>query len=139
MRILLIEDNEIDIALLRHALDQNGHEYELEILSNGEAALAFIHEYRTGRRHPEPCIILIDLYLPAHDGIAVLKAIRQVPALEHIQVMVLTSLASPDQQEEIARMGAHYRKKPFKLSELSELANEIAELCKGHAEAMGRV
>ena len=41
-KILLIEDNEADVELLRFALDQQGEEFELEILSDGEAALQFI-------------------------------------------------------------------------------------------------
>jgi len=81
-RILVIEDNAYDIVLLRHALDQQGEDYELEILSDGEQALQFVREHRTRAREPEPCVILLDLYLPAYDGMAVLRAIRQAPALE---------------------------------------------------------
>ena len=75
-RILVIEDNALDIVLLRHALDKQGEAYELEILSNGEDALRFVHEHRTRVREPEPCVILLDLYLPVYDGMAVLRAIR---------------------------------------------------------------
>ena len=130
-RIVVIEDNPADIALLRHALDQEREEYELEVLSDGEAALRFVREHRKGDRHPEPCAILLDLYLPIYDGMAVLKAIREAPALEHIHVMVLTALAAPEQQIEIANLGALYRKKPSGLSEVFELAAEIVALCKG--------
>ncbi len=62
-RILVIEDNPFDIVLLRHALDKQGEDYELEILSNGEEALRFVHEHRTRVREPEPCVILLDRYL----------------------------------------------------------------------------
>jgi len=60
-RILVIEDNPFDIVLLRHALDKQGEAYELEILSNGEDALRFVHEHRTRVREPELCVILLDL------------------------------------------------------------------------------
>ena len=129
-RILIIEDNALDIVLLRHALDQQGEDYEMEILSDGEAALRFVHEHRTRVREPEPCVILLDLYLPLYDGMAVLRAIREAPALEHVHVVVLTALASPSQEIEIASMGARYRKKSTSLKDVIELAAEIVAICK---------
>jgi CheY-like chemotaxis protein len=129
-RILVIEDNAFDIVLLRHALDKQGEDYELEVLSDGEAALRFVHEHRTRHRAPEPCVILLDLYLPVYDGMAVLRAIREAPPLEHIHVMVWTTLASPGQQIEIASMGALYRNKSTSLKDVIELAAEIIAICK---------
>jgi len=134
-RILVIEDNALDIVLLRHALDQQGEDYELEILSDGEQALQFVREHRTRVREPEPCVILLDLYLPAYDGMAVLRAIRQAPALEHIHVVVLTAQASPSQEIEIASMGALYRKKSILLKDVVELAAEIIAICKSSSTA----
>ncbi len=134
-RILVIEDNELDIVLLRHALDQQGENYELEILSDGERALQFVHEHRTRVREPEPCVILLDLYLPVYAGMAVLRAIRQAPALEHIHVVVLTAHASPHQEIEIASMGALYRKKSLLLKDVIELAAEIIAICKSSSTA----
>jgi len=128
--ILIIEDNASDIVLLRHALDQQGQDYELEILSDGEQALQFVREHRTCLRDPEPCVILLDLYLPAYDGIAVLRAIREAPALEHIHVVVWTALASSDQEVEITSMGALCRKKSTFLKDVFELAAEIIAICK---------
>ena len=101
-RVLVIDDNEADIFLLRNALDQQGEDYELEILIDGEEALRFVRESRTGIREPHPCVILLDLHLPRYDGMAVLRAIREAPALEHIQVLILSGLATPQQEIEIA-------------------------------------
>jgi CheY-like chemotaxis protein len=130
-RILVIEDSEADIQMLRLALDQEEEDYELEILKDGEEALRFIHEHRTGARAPEPCVILLDVQLPRYDGMAVLRAIRMAPALEHIHVLVLSGLVNPRQAAEIASLSALYRRKPSTLNELSELAAEIFIICKG--------
>src|SRR6478609_9559285 len=85
-RIVIIEDNEGDIQLLRLALDEQKEAYELEILKDGEEALRFVQEHRSGIREPEPCVILLDLHLPRYDGIAILHAIRGTPPLEHIKI-----------------------------------------------------
>ena len=134
-RILVIEDNVSDIDLLRLALDQQEEAYELEVLKDGEEARRFVHEHRTGLRKPEPCLILLDLHLPIYDGMAILRAIREAPALEHIHVIVLSGLASPSQKVEIANLGALYRTKPSGLPELFELACEIIAICKSSSTA----
>ena len=41
-RIVIIEDNDGDIQLLRLALDEQEEDYELEILKDGEEALRFV-------------------------------------------------------------------------------------------------
>jgi CheY-like chemotaxis protein len=134
-RILVIEDNPSEIALLRYGLDQHGEEYLLEVLQDGEPGLRFVDEHRTKVRAPEPCVILLDLYLPRYDGLTVLQSIRQAPALEHIRVVVLTAMASPEQQRLIAEMRAIYRQKPATLEAMVELARDIIALCKEHVPA----
>jgi CheY-like chemotaxis protein len=128
-RIVLIDDNDVDVALFRYALDQHKEDYELEVLGDGQAALQFVSEHRSGAREPIPCVILLDLYLPLFDGIAVLEAIRKAPALEHIRVVVLTGMASPRQEVEIASMGALYRRKTSSLNDIVNLAKEVLALC----------
>jgi CheY-like chemotaxis protein len=130
-KLLVIDDSEADIEMLRVALDEQKEDYDLEVLSDGEAALQFVREHRTGVREPEPCVILLDLHLPRYDGIAILRAIRKAPSLEHIQVVMLSGQADPFQKAEMARFGAFYRTKPSTLNELSELASEIFVICKG--------
>jgi CheY-like chemotaxis protein len=133
--ILVIEDNPAEIGLLRHALNHLEEKYELEVLSDGEAALQFVEEHRSGAREPNPCVILLDLYLPKYDGFAVLEAIRQEPALVHIHVIVFTSATSPKDQRKIRDMGALYREKPSSLALYLELAAEIMALCKNGTPA----
>jgi CheY-like chemotaxis protein len=129
-KILIIDDNEIDIFLLRKALDQQGEDYELEILIDGEEALRFVRENRTGIREPHPCVILLDLHLPRYDGMAILRAIREAPALEHIRVLILSALATPQQEIEIASLGGTYTRKSSSLHDLVKLAEEIIAICK---------
>jgi CheY-like chemotaxis protein len=67
-------------------------------------------------------VIVLDLHLPRYDGMAILRAIRETPDLEHLQVVILTGLANPHQKVEIEKLGAVHRKKPFTLNQLRELA-----------------
>jgi CheY-like chemotaxis protein len=129
-RILVIDDSTTDIYLLEIALNEQGEEYELEILSDGEAALQFVREHRSGVRKREPCVILLDLYLPDHNGLAVLHAIKEAPELTHINVVVLTGSASPRDRAEVQGLGARFWQKPRELSEFNDLAQEILAICR---------
>jgi len=134
--ILVIEDNQADIFILRHAFDQVGEPYMLEVLTDGEAALAFIGEHRRGAREPHPCVILLDLHLPKYNGIEVLAAIREEPPLSHIHVVVLTSRASPHEEKQVTELGGICCLKPAGLQATKLLASEIISLCKGRVTAL---
>ena len=129
--ILIIEDNLADVFLLRHAFDELGEPYLLEILTDGEAALAFVAEHRSGARKPEPCVILLDLHLPKYNGIEVLTAIRVEPPLGHIHVVVLSSRVSPEEETRVMELGGIFRIKPPDLAGIKKLAIELMEICKG--------
>jgi len=130
-RILIIEDNPGDIFLVRHALGTTGESFELKVLADGEEALRFVQEHRLGLHPPDPCVIVLDLHLPKYDGMAVLRAIRRAPALEHISVLVLSGVVSPEETQELLELGVQAQaRKPSSLAEFQLLAEEIIALCK---------
>lgn len=131
--ILLIEDDSGDIHRLRLALDQQGHKYELQVLRDGAEALLFVDRHRMASiSDPEPCVIILDLHIPKHGGVAVLQAIRRAPVLSHIHILVLTSATSPEEELEARYLGVRlYREKPSDPSGFLEVAQVIFEICKG--------
>lgn len=130
-RILVVEDNPADVFLLRHALDEHREKYQLDVLRDGAEALIFVREQRTVASEPIPCVVVLDLHLPKHDGAAVLEAIRQEPTLAHIRVIALTSLASPAEETEVRKLGVRlYRRKPAELDEWIKLARDILAICR---------
>jgi CheY-like chemotaxis protein len=134
-RILVVEDNQADVFLLRHALDEQGEEYQIEVLRDGAEAILFVQNQRMLPSDPNPCAIVLDLHLPKHDGAAVLKAIRDEPMLAHIHVVALTSFASPTEEKEVRELGIRlYRAKPTDLDEWIQLAGDILAICNDGAE-----
>jgi CheY-like chemotaxis protein len=131
--IFVIEDNPSDIFLLKRALQAQGEDFVLEAISDGKEALHFLHEQIAKGPADRPCVILLDLHLPKFDGLDVLRAIFREPALSHIPVMVVSSLATPDEQRELRSLGVSYRLKPNSLGEFTELANDLLAICKGLA------
>jgi CheY-like chemotaxis protein len=128
-QILVIDDNHGEVQELRGALTKCGEPYELSVLQNGEAALRFVAEHRWGLRQPEPCVIVLDLNLPKHDALAVLAAIRSEPALSHIKVLVLSTLAVPETQALLRAMGGLHQERPRDLPGLLHMAVRLLALC----------
>lgn len=136
-KIVMVEDNAADVFLLRHALDQHSEHYILDVLRDGEEAIAFVTHQRSAGPDAEPCVIVLDLHLPKHDGTAVLKTIRREPALATVHVVALTTIASPKDEQEIRDLGVRlYRSKPTLVEEWIKLAGEILRICKEQAGAV---
>ncbi len=132
-RIVLIEDNPADVFMMRHALDAQGEQYQLDVLEDGEQALDFVREYCGAAYEATPCVLVLDLHLPKYDGLAILRAIRDEPALSQLQVVVVTGAISPADEAEIRSLVVQlYRTKPTDLDELRTLAEEIFAICKDH-------
>ena len=128
-QILIIDDNRGEVQDLRGALTECGEPYELSVLQDGEAALRFVADHRSGLRQPEPCVIVLDLNLPKHDALAVLAAIRSEPALSHIKVLVVSTLAVPETRALLRAMGGLYRERPRDLPGLLDMAVQLLALC----------
>ena len=132
--IVMIEDNTSDTVLLRHALDEQGEPYRLEVLTDGESALQFVRDHCREYR-PEPCLILLDLHLPRYDGVTVLRAIRSEPELAQVNVVVVTSMASPAEKAEVIALGVEaYLTKPMNWDETLELARQLIAICNRWSE-----
>lgn len=91
-RILLVEDDPLNVELLQLSLSQCNFVNQIDILEDGEQAL----EYLLGREgnppnYPLPDLVLLDLRLPKISGVQVLEAIRAATRTRNLVVVVLTS------------------------------------------------
>jgi CheY-like chemotaxis protein len=91
--ILLAEDNANDAELTLAALRDHRIANDIIVVRDGAAALDYL--YRRGAFHdrsPEPPgLILLDLKMPKVDGLEVLQAVKDDPALKCLPVVILTS------------------------------------------------
>jgi CheY-like chemotaxis protein len=106
LRVLLVEDDEDHVFLVRRALrDLEGVAVTVAVAGNGEQAL---EELGRARFDPGslPHLILLDLRLPRMDGLEVLRRVRADPALHAVPVVVLTSSERDEDREGALRLGA---------------------------------
>ncbi len=109
-RILVVEDQEDNMQILRDLLISAG--YEMVEAENGEEALAAVAEQ-------PPDLILMDIQLPGMDGFAATAMLKQDPATAGIPVIALTAMAMKQDQEKSQAAGCDaYISKPLRYQEL---------------------
>ncbi len=91
LHILLVDDNETDIAIAKRALKEGGIEHTLSVVNDGVDAIDFLYKKAPYQEAFRPDIILLDLNMPKKDGHEVLREIRTSNELSNIPVIVLTT------------------------------------------------
>ncbi len=90
LHILLVEDNEDDIAAVRLAFQRRRIANPIHIARDGERALELLRA--TGDDAlPRPLLLMVDVHLPKLSGPDLVRAIRADDALKELPVYVLTS------------------------------------------------
>lgn len=118
-QVLLIEDGDDDVALMRRAVLRANLPVELEVALDG--AVAIDRLTAPGSAAP-PDLVLLDLKLPKFSGLEVLAAIRAAPRTALLPVVVLTTSIEPSDRREAYRLGANsYLRKPVDFNEFVEL------------------
>jgi two-component system, response regulator len=106
LRILLVEDDEDHVFLIRRALaDTEDVAVTVEVATDGEQAVERLarSRYEPGGR---PHLVLLDLKMPRMDGLEVLRRVRASEASHDLPVVVLTSSERQEDREEALRLGA---------------------------------
>jgi CheY-like chemotaxis protein len=110
-QILLVEDNEADVFLLRKALVQAGLTFDLHVIESGAEAIRFLKGLDADAARPD--LAVLDLNLPGPGGIEVLSALRGNEVLAEVPVCVVTSSSAPKDRAQVAQMGVGcFIKKP---------------------------
>jgi two-component system, chemotaxis family, response regulator Rcp1 len=94
VEILLVEDNPADARLTREVFEGGRLSTHLNVVSDGEQALAFLRREGIYESAPRPKLVLLDLNLPRKDGREVLEELKSDPRLCRIPVIVLTTSAA---------------------------------------------
>lgn len=104
-KILVVEDNEKNLKLVRALLVSHG--YEIIEATDGETGVALAREHK-------PRLILMDIRMPVMDGINAIKVLKEIPETRDIPVIALTAYAMRGDREKLLSEGfAEYVTKPI--------------------------
>ena len=124
--ILVVEDNENDVALIRRTLTRAHLPNPLRFVGSGEEAIAYLVRagtYSDRENYPLPALVLLDLKLPGIDGFAVLQWMRQQRYfINDLRAVVLTSSHSLRDIKKAYRLGANsFLVKPLEFQNVREI------------------
>ncbi|WP_114749338.1 response regulator [Pleomorphovibrio marinus] len=124
--ILLVEDNDQDVYLIKEALEDQGFVKKIHHVPNGAKAVSFLKKEKPYEEVEEPNLILMDINMPVMDGHEALKKIKSLERLKHIPIIMLTTSS---RKEDILKaykgQSSSYIVKPDDIFELDTIAETL--------------
>ncbi len=125
--LIMVADDNADMR--QYLVRLLGERYEVQAVSDGEAALAAI-------RQRTPALVLTDVMMPNLDGFGLLRELRSGPATRTIPIIVLSARAGEESRVEGMEHGADdYLIKPFSARELLARVQTHLEMARVRKEA----
>jgi putative two-component system response regulator len=110
-RILMVDDEEANLDILRRTLPRAGFWRLESTLDSREAASLYV-------RH-RPDLILLDLHMPHMDGLQVLDTLREIAEATYLPILILSGDLTPEARRDALSRGAKdFVNKPFQPDEL---------------------
>lgn len=129
--ILIVDDSEDDLLLIKRAYRKNGTSDEIRTVLSGNEAIRYLNgegEFADRRRFPYPTLVMTDLKMADGDGFHVLENMKNHPEWCVIPVLVLSSSEDLDDIKKSYELGAScYMSKPHSIEELQELLRRFHE------------
>ncbi len=115
-KILVIEDNEQNLYLIRYILEDCG--YEVFSAAEGKEGIVLAASLK-------PDLILLDIQLPIMNGYDVARSLRENPDLAATPIVAVTSYAMPGDKEKALAAGCSgYIEKPIDPDTFDEQVGE---------------
>ncbi len=131
MKILLVEDNEIDVVLTKAYLEEVYSDLILEVVNNGADAIDFLLQQHEFSHCEEPDLVLLDLNLPKIDGLEVLQVVKNTQSKNHIPIIILTtSVLCSDKNFALQNGALEYLEKPLDVGHLKKIISDNSILIK---------
>ena len=126
INILLVEDDDEDVDLMKRVLKRDRFANSLSRVSDGIEAMDYLRRQGPHIEAVRPDLILLDLNMPRMDGRQVLKEVKKDEALHTIPIVVFTS--SDDERDIMASYeykANSFVTKPVDLGEFRSILLEI--------------
>ena len=118
-KVLIVEDNELNMKLFHDLLESQG--YETLQTREGMQALQLARAHR-------PDLILMDIQLPEISGLEVTKWIKEDEELSNIPVIAVTAFAMKGDEERIRQGGCEaYISKPISVTTFLDTVRQHLE------------
>jgi len=118
-KILIVEDNALNVKLFCDLLAAHGH--EPQAVTDSRVALDTAHQF-------EPDLVITDIQLPHVSGLDLIHLIRADKTLGEVPIMAVTAYSTREDEERIRAAGAQaYVSKPISVMRFAEAVNELLD------------
>jgi two-component system, cell cycle response regulator DivK len=119
-KILVVEDNELNLKLFCDLL--RAHGYEAEAVRDGREAVERTRAFA-------PDLVIMDIQMPHVSGLELIEQLKSDEALKAIPVMAVTAYAAKGDEERIRDAGAEgYVSKPISLMKFVESVGALLKV-----------
>jgi len=116
-KILIVEDNALNIKLFCDLLAAHGH--QPEAVTDSRNALDAAREF-------DPDLVITDIQLPHVSGLDLIRMIRRDDQLSNVPIMAVTAYSARGDEERIRAAGAQaYVSKPISVVRLAQTVKEL--------------
>jgi CheY-like chemotaxis protein len=127
MKILVAEDNPMNLELIKDLLELNGH--TVDVAPDGLQAVSLAR-----RLHPD--LVLMDVHMPRLDGIQATGQLQRDPSTREIPVIAFTASAMPAQLQQVLDAGCiGHITKPIDVETLMDQIGALLDAHRGKSAA----
>jgi len=127
LKILMIDDHEDDMILVREMLDDAGFAGDLELALGAAAAWEYLEKKRGMKRLEEIGLIFLDLNMPLQNGFELMMELKSDPDFKEIPVVMISGSRREEERQEALLKGAvAYLTKPISFEGLVSAVQGLA-------------
>ncbi|MEI6042310.1 MAG: response regulator [bacterium] len=117
MKILIVEDEDILVRVLREKFEDNG--FDVEVAEEGDKVIPLVEKFK-------PDMILLDIFLPKLNGMDILEKLKDDEVMKTIPVIIISNLDDDKKIKEALNLGAvdYIVKSQHPINEVVELVNK---------------
>jgi two-component system cell cycle response regulator DivK len=128
-KILIVEDNALNVKLFCDLLAAHGH--EPEAVTDSRQAMDAAHDFA-------PDLVITDIQLPHVTGLDLIRMIRADDQLSEVPIMAVTAYSAIGDEERIRAAGAQaYVAKPISVMRFAQTVDELLGTAQKVAEEAG--
>jgi CheY-like chemotaxis protein len=127
--VLIVEDNEADVFLMREAIGAKALSVSIHVVSNGEQAVRYFDQADADAGVPCPSLVILDINLPRKQGGEVLQHMRRSVRCSKAFVIAVSTSDSARDRDQMMQLGADaFFRKPSEYAAFMALGDLVTGL-----------